>query len=677
LLVACATASPPQPPKVAGATLTPTQPGVADAGRQTVVATTPPTLIPTPARTAPTATVRRGTIEEIATLAGRVVGRNDLPITAPETTQTKNVYVGPGRTVSEGQPLIETEGTESQRRADEVRSREQAAARRVEAAQQRIQERQGQLTDELSRLPRPAAIASEVSLAQSAALQARVGLQRAEADLAGLTAPPSPVDVRVADQQIRTAELAVQRAEADRERLLDGPSDAELRQAGDDVAVAEAEVRRAIDALQKLEGGPDLAKVQAARRAVLLAQSNLQLAQQPPPEITRAQELVRAARNRSSRERRAVQEAARQQVEVALARQRLEVQRAEIELADAVRTLQEISQGPGTDEVEAASRDFDVALRKLASARERLVAVEAGPPQIEVDASNAAVEAAAALLEQSRARRVALGAGPPAGQVDAARAAVSSARVALAAADARVTELTDQQQEVAQAQAQLDLLNGVLSGAVYSPDEAAKPDADPAIVEFAEAQKGLAETRGELASVGGGPVSTTLVAPAAGIVTAVLTGPGEEIGPNRPAAIMVRTDDLVVQVSLETAAGSRVVPGMSARVRPAAAPDADLAATVDHVDATPGNRLAELAVAWPSPPPAPGVEAQVLVSLQRRDGALIVPMRAIRTDAGRQFVDLVRGNTTQRVEVRTGIADGTDIEVIDGIEEGQLVLVGT
>ena len=98
----------------------------------------------------------------------------------------------------------------------------------------------------------------------------------------------------------------------------------------------------------------------------------------------------------------------------------------------------------------------------------------------------------------------------------------------------------------------MDLLNGVLSGAVYSPDEAAKPNADPAIIEFAEAQKGLAETRGELASVGGDPVSTTLVAPAAGIVTAVLTGPGEEIGPTKPAAIMVRTEDLVVQVSLET-----------------------------------------------------------------------------------------------------------------------------
>ena len=52
-------------------------------------------------------------------------------------------------------------------------------------------------------------------------------------------------------------------------------------------------------------------------------------------------------------------------------------------------------------------------------------------------------------------------------------------------------------------------------------------------------------------------------------------------------------------------------------------------------------------------------------------------MRSIRTDGDRQFVDLVRGNSTQRVEVRTGIADGTDIEVIDGIEEGQLVLVGT
>jgi hypothetical protein len=677
LLIACAAADAPPTPTTVDSTTHPTQSIAAGTGPQSAAAT----ALPTPETSALTAAVRRGTIEEIVTLAGQVVGRNDLPIAASAVTQTRRIYVAPGRMVSEGQPLIETEGTDRQRRTDEIRGREQAAARRAEAAQTRLQERQRQVTEELSRLPQPGALTAEVQLAQSAVLQARVGLQRAEADLSTLTAPPRAVDIQVADQQIRTADLALQRAEADRERVLDGPSDAELRQAEDEVAAAEAEVRRAVDALQKVAGGPDAAKVEAARRTVLLAQTALQIAHQAPPEILSAQALVRAARNRSSRERREAQSAARQQVELALARQRLDIQRAEADLGEAFRALQDVSRGPETEEVEVASRDVQAALRKLESSREHLAVLQSGPPQIEIDAANASVEAARATLEQSQARRAALNVGPPAGQVTAARAAVTSARAAFASADARASELTSQQlrqeQDVSQARAQIDLLRGIQSGAVHAPDEAAKPGADPDIVEFAEAQKELAEARAEVGTVDGGPDATTLVAPTAGMVTAVLTGPGEETGPNRPAVVMVKTGDLVAQVSLETPAGSRILPGMSARVRLFSVPGTDLAATVDRVDATPGNRAAQLSVAWSSPLPTPGAQVQALVPLHRREGALLVPTAAIRTDGHRKFVDIVQGTTTQRVEVSTGLDDGTDVEILGGVQEGQFVVVGT
>lgn len=636
-----------------------------------------PTALPTVDPAIPKATVRRGTIEEVVILTGSVVAQSELAIAAPETTLTRRILVGPGRTVDEGQPLIETERSERQRRVDELSGREQAAARRAEAAQIRIQERQRQVSERLSRLPQPGAIVAEVQLAQSTVLQTRLGLQRAEADLASLTSPPSPVDVRLADQQIRTAEFALQRAEAERERVLDGPSDAELRQAEADVATAEADVRRAVDALQKLESGPDGAKVLAARRAVQLAQSELRLAQQPPPEIDSAKELIRAARNRNSRERRDAEAAARRQVELALARQSLDIQRAEAELVEAVRTLQDVSKGAAPDEASAASRDLDVALRKVAQARERLVVLQSGPAQIEIHAADASVESARALLEQAQARRRALDAGPPADQVSVARAAVSSARAALASAEERLVELTSQQQEAVQAQAQLDLFEGIRSGAVYAPDEAAKPGTDPDIVEFAEAQKELAQTRNDLAPAAADPVSTTLVAPAAGLITAVLTGPGEETGPDRPAVTMVKAGDLVVRASVEAPDVSRIVAGTSARVRLLAAPNTDHAASVDRVDANDGHRRAQFSVTWSSPLPAPGAEAQALVSLGRRENVLLVPIGAIRTEGERRFVVVVRGDTTQPVTVTTGMSDGRDIEIVDGVQEGQLILIGT
>lgn len=675
LLIACTGAGAPAPPTTVSATSAPTQAITTESSPPTAAQSAPQTLQASPL----TAVVRRGAIEETVRLIGRVVTRDELSVTAPAITGTRRVLVAPGQTVTEGQPLLETNSTDRRQPFDEIRDREQAAARRAEAAQARIQERERQAAEGLSRMPRPGALAAELQIAQSTVLQASAGLERAEADLAALTAPPSAVDVRVADQQVRTAELALQRAEADRERVLDGPSDDELLRAERDVAAAEADVRRATDAARKLEAGADASRVQSARRSVLLAQSALQAAHQPPPEIVAAQELVREVRNRSVRERRAVQSLARQQVEIALARQRLEIERAEEDLAAAVRGLQEATRGPEAQEVEATSRDVEIALRRLSSARERVAVLRAGPSQLDLDTSTVAVETAQATLEQAQARRAALEAGPAAGHVAPAQAAVTSAQAALTVAEGWAAELANQQlnqeRELGEAQALLSLLQGIRSGAIHAPDEAAKPDADPDIVEFAEAQRELAEARQGGATIADAAVPAALVAPAAGVVTSVLTGPGEEIGPAKPALTMVKTGDLVVQASLEAPDGPRVMLGMPARVRLRSLPGTEVAATVDRVDAAPGNRSAQYAVTWPSTPPPIGAEAEAITTIQRRENAVLVPSRAVRTEGGRMSVDVMEGTTRRRVEVSLGLVADEDVEIVGGVQEGQRVVL--
>jgi hypothetical protein len=53
-----------------------------------------------------------------------------------------------------------------------------------------------------------------------------------------------------------------------------------------------------------------------------------------------------------------------------------------------------------------------------------------------------------------------------------------------------------------------------------------------------------------------------------------------------------------------------------------------------------------------------------------------VPRRAIRSSEDRNFVEKVEGDTRQFVEVMLGMSSTNDVEVLDGLAEGQTVWVG-
>ncbi|HEX3555452.1 MAG TPA: efflux RND transporter periplasmic adaptor subunit [Thermoanaerobaculia bacterium] len=72
----------------------------------------------------------------------------------------------------------------------------------------------------------------------------------------------------------------------------------------------------------------------------------------------------------------------------------------------------------------------------------------------------------------------------------------------------------------------------------------------------------------------------------------------------------------------------------------------------------------------------PEMTATVRIALETRRAVLAVPRRAVRREAGRQYVLLRRGNGTERRWVKTGGQDETFWEIGDGLREGDEVLVG-
>lgn len=72
----------------------------------------------------------------------------------------------------------------------------------------------------------------------------------------------------------------------------------------------------------------------------------------------------------------------------------------------------------------------------------------------------------------------------------------------------------------------------------------------------------------------------------------------------------------------------------------------------------------------------PEMTTAVRISLDVHQGALVVPIRALRTDAGRRYVLISNRNATERRDVTTGIRDDTYVEITTGLKAGDQVVVG-
>lgn len=71
--------------------------------------------------------------------------------------------------------------------------------------------------------------------------------------------------------------------------------------------------------------------------------------------------------------------------------------------------------------------------------------------------------------------------------------------------------------------------------------------------------------------------------------------------------------------------------------------------------------------------PNMGLNADIIVV--EHTGVLYVPSSAIQTQNGKKTVTVVNGNTTNTVEVTTGISDSSNTEILSGLNEGETVLI--
>jgi len=154
---------------------------------------------------------------------------------------------------------------------------------------------------------------------------------------------------------------------------------------------------------------------------------------------------------------------------------------------------------------------------------------------------------------------------------------------------------------------------------------------------------------------------------------------GQLITQGYVVAQIAPTGTLIADVDLVGMDVARVSPGMSARVRHHAWEGnafegrvLRLAPTLDPVTRT---LRAEVAIKNPEGHLRPGMFVEVTLIVERRENVPVVPREAVAERGGRKVVFVLNGQKVSRREVGLGLGDDEIIEIRQGVEPGERVVV--
>jgi RND family efflux transporter MFP subunit len=227
------------------------------------------------------------------------------------------------------------------------------------------------------------------------------------------------------------------------------------------------------------------------------------------------------------------------------------------------------------------------------------------------------------------------------------------------------TALESAASQVAQAQYQLDnLLNTPTPEALSQAQAQVKQD--EASVQQAQVQ--LAQA--------------SVVAPFDGIVADIYAQPGQSVGSSTQALALADLSHLNIAITLSEVDIPQVQPGQPVHVTLDADPGTVFTGTVTEVDlvgvATQGvvNYGAMVTLADSTSTIRPGMNASANIILQHRENVLLVPNRAVRTVGNRKLVTVLYKGQLIDVPVTLGLSGDTSSEVLSGLQEGDVVVIG-
>lgn len=445
--------------------------------------------------------------------------------------------------------------------------------------------------------------------------QAEAAAQSAQVKLAEVQAGTSPQDIAQAQSSVEGVAASVRSAQAKLEQVTQGATATDLSAAEQGVASARAALDKAQIALDQTRAGAKPEDVRQQELAIEQAKDSL-WSQQLSRDATCSRPGGSCAAANAS------------------------VAAAESSVTQANEKLKALKNGPDPRDVAAKQVDVDQARKALEGAQVKLDQLKAGPTDQEVRQAQASLDSAQASYRSALQKLDQLRAG------------------------ARPSDLAAAQAGLVQAQQQLQV----------KKTPSTVQDLQLAEEQVRSAELGVRQAELDLQSA-------TLTAPYDGLVGTLGANVGEQIGGSTAVLTLVDPTQTRVDVSVDESDIARIAPGMPAQISFDALPDTRYTGKVMGVapTSTVTQGVATYTVSVEignADATAPvGLTANVAIVTQQRSDVLLVPNRALRRSGRTQVVEVLANGKTETRPVTTGLGNDQVTEVVDGLSEGETVLI--
>ncbi len=178
-----------------------------------------------------------------------------------------------------------------------------------------------------------------------------------------------------------------------------------------------------------------------------------------------------------------------------------------------------------------------------------------------------------------------------------------------------------------------------------------------------------------------------ITAPFAGVITARFVDPGAFIpaatsGTSAQSAALLTLMDfsrLRVQVFVPEPEVPFITNGVPVQVTVEELPGRPFSGSVTRfayaLDEATKTMLTEIELPNPTGELRPGMYASVQLEVERKAEAFLLPAAAVLTEKAGSFVFLVRDGKAKKTRVRTGFSDRVNVEITEGVEPGQPVIL--
>jgi HlyD family secretion protein len=174
---------------------------------------------------------------------------------------------------------------------------------------------------------------------------------------------------------------------------------------------------------------------------------------------------------------------------------------------------------------------------------------------------------------------------------------------------------------------------------------------------------------------------TKLKAPFAGQLVVWNLHVGDTLGPTFAAGTLADTSSYHIDVNVDETEISQLALGQKARITLDAFPDKQFEGKLIRINflgsSVQGivNYIVRVEMSPTDLPVKPLMTAAVNIVVNHKDGAMLVPSRAIKRDKQGKYVEILRNNVVNRVNITTGLVGDENTEVLSGLAEGDEVII--